>query len=98
MQDDFIFVDPPYTVRHNMNGFIKYNEKLFSWADQIRLRDSLIRAAQRGAKVLVTNADHQSVRDLYGEFPTQVPISRTSILSGDANYRSKVDELLIRSW
>jgi DNA adenine methylase len=32
---DFVFVDPPYTARHNHNGFIKYNEHLFSWADQI---------------------------------------------------------------
>jgi DNA adenine methylase len=97
-RNDFIFVDPPYTVRHNFNGFIKYNEKLFSWADQIRLRDALARAVQRGAKVLVTNANHPSVKELYCDFPEQIPISRMSVLSGDATYRSKVDELLIRSW
>src|SRR5690606_34900787 len=46
---DFVFADPPYTVRHNNNGFIKYNENLFSWADQVRLRDALFRAKGRGA-------------------------------------------------
>ena len=62
---DFVFSDPPYTVRHQFNGFVKYNEKLFSWADQERLMAALQRAKSRGAKILCTNADHQSVRELY---------------------------------
>lgn len=45
---DFLFVDPPYTVHHNLNGFIKYNEILFSWDDQIRLAESLELARKRG--------------------------------------------------
>jgi len=36
-----MFCDPPYTVRHNYNGFRKYNEVIFSWADQERLAASL---------------------------------------------------------
>jgi DNA adenine methylase len=97
-RDDFIFVDPPYTAHHNMNGFLKYNEKLFSWADQIRLLHALERAVRRGAKVLVTNANHASVKDLYKNFPKRSPIPRKSVLAGDPAFRSGIDELLIRSW
>lgn len=78
---DFAFVDPPYTVKHNMNGFVKYNEKLFSWADQVRLRDSLSRAADRGAFIVVTNADHASLHELYeGRFAYRT-LNRASVLA-----------------
>jgi len=36
-EGDFLYVDPPYTVQHNFNGFLKYNERIFTWADQKRL-------------------------------------------------------------
>ncbi len=46
---DFVFVDPPYAVKDQTNGFVKYNDKLFDWEDQVRLRDLVERAKKRGA-------------------------------------------------
>ncbi|WP_205704468.1 DNA adenine methylase [Burkholderia stabilis] len=95
---DFVFCDPPYTVRHNHNGFRKYNEVIFSWADQERLASSLLRAARRGVKVLCTNANHQSVRDLYSD-PVfgQIAVSRYSSISASNSSRRSFEELVIRA-
>lgn len=97
-KDDFVFADPPYTVLHNYNGFRKYNEVLFSWADQERLAQALRRAALRGAKVLCTNANHESVRALYAlpEFKLEV-LSRPSRISADNASRKHFEELIIRA-
>jgi DNA adenine methylase len=95
---DFVFADPPYTVRHNINGFLKYNETLFSWADQERLAKALAAARRRGATIVATNANHQSVRELYKahEFRLSV-VSRFSPISASSQSRRQFDELLIRS-
>ncbi|WP_201779188.1 DNA adenine methylase [Robbsia andropogonis] len=95
---DFVFCDPPYTVRHNHNGFRKYNEVIFSWADQERLALSLLHAARRGVKVLCTNANHQSVRDLYSD-PVfdQMAVSRYSSISASNSSRRSFEELVVRA-
>lgn len=95
---DFVFVDPPYTVKHNENGFVKYNDRIFSWGDQVRLRDAVVRASRRGAKVLVTNANHASIRELYRGVGSLKPITRASVLAGKSAYRANVEELAIRTW
>lgn len=94
-EGDFIFADPPYTVKHNNNGFIKYNESIFSWQDQIRLRDCLKRAAERGATVALTNAAHDSVLELYEKDFNIKTMERASVLSGVATARGKYKELFI---
>lgn len=95
---DFVFLDPPYTVRHNSNGFIKYNERLFSWADQERLARAAIRAAERRAKVVVTNASHPTVKQLYPKslFAFR-EVSRYSSISASRDSRKHFDELVISS-
>jgi len=95
-RDDLVFADPPYTVRHNYNAFIKYNETLFSWDDQIRLADTLARARDRGAKIVATNANHQSVQALYQErgFEYQV-VSRYSSISANAGSRRTFEEIVV---
>jgi len=92
---DLLFVDPPYTVKHNLNGFVKYNETLFTWKDQIRLRDSVIRAKKRGANVLLTNAYHTSVRKLYERVGKHYRLDRHSILAADTEKRKRCEELLV---
>lgn len=91
---DFLFVDPPYTVQHNFNGFVKYNEKIFSWSDQIRLRDAVKRAVQRGVAVASTNADHETVRELYRGVCEYRPLNRASVLAGRADRRGPTTEAL----
>lgn len=94
-RDDVVYADPPYTVAHNCNGFLKYNDEIFRWSDQIRLRDALKEAAERGASVLVSNANHESIRELYGEFGQVDEVSRHSVIAGAADGRAPTSELLI---
>lgn len=91
---DFLFVDPPYTVAHNRNGFLKYNDRIFSWADQERLHASLVRARRRGVSILMTNADHTSIRQLYRGFTLRT-VERPSVIAGDRTFRGRFRELII---
>ena len=94
-EGDFVFVDPPYTVTHNLNGFVKYNEVLFSWDDQVRLVNSLRRALLRGASILATNADHPAIRKLYRCGFRFHSLERQSLIASSADRRGNVRELLI---
>lgn len=89
---DFLFVDPPYTVSHNNNGFVKYNNVLFSWEDQIRLAKSVERASARGAFVFVSNAHHDALVALYCGFADHYTLRRSSILSGNSSGRREIEE------
>lgn len=92
---DVVFCDPPYTVRHNHNGFVKYNEELFSWSDQVRLRDALRIARDRGARVFITNANHESIRELYQSDFDIREFERYSSIGGTNAVRGNYSELLI---
>jgi DNA adenine methylase len=94
-KNDFLFVDPPYITNHNFNGFVKYNDKIFSWEDQERLAEATRRAKRRGVKVLVTNANHQSVRDLYRGLGKLHAITRHSVLAADSRNRGETSELAV---
>jgi DNA adenine methylase len=94
-QGDFVFIDPPYTAKHNYNGFKKYNEKIFSWSDQIRLRDAVVLAAERGAYILLCNAHHNDILNLYNGLGSQHVLRRKSVIAGDSTFRSDTTEIAI---
>lgn len=90
-EGDFVYCDPTYTVAHNNNGFIRYNERNFSWNDQRRLARVAAQAAERGATVLVSNAVHQEIRDLYPTAPAHL-LDRQTLLCPRANKRGSTQE------
>lgn len=95
---DFVYVDPPYTVMHNNNNFVKYNSNLFSWKDQVRLAGAIKRATERGAAVMLSNANHKSVRSLYKGFGHHLKVSRASVLAAHACHRRQTTELVVISY
>ncbi|MCB8887954.1 DNA adenine methylase [Vreelandella malpeensis] len=91
---DLIFLDPPYTTAHNLNGFLKYNQKIFSWDDQVRLKKCISLALDRGAKVILTNADHSSLHELYNDIAKIKSLERFSRISGKSAFRKITSESL----
>lgn len=89
---DLVFVDPPYTIAHNSNGFLNYNQKIFSWSDQERLRNCVEAAVKRGARVVVTNANHESIHKLYKDLGNPMMLERSSVISGSSKFRGRSSE------
>ena len=93
-EGDLVFLDPPYTTAHNCNGFLKYNQTIFTWEDQKRLKGAIREAKQRGAQVVLTNANHESIRELYEGLGTLQVLSRRSVISGSSLSRGVTTEAL----
>lgn len=94
---DLVYCDPPYITGHQHNGFLKYNAPLFSWEDQQRLARVAKELAGKGVHVLISNADHMTVRQLYSGFHCY-RVRRNSLIAGPVDSRGVVSEILVSSY
>ncbi len=95
---DLIFADPPYVTSHSNNGFLKYNERLFSWDDQVRLSRCLHEAKEKGVHVVSTNADTPAIRNLYRKDFTIRSLVRSSVIAAGPDKRGTRRELVVTSF
>ena len=98
-KDDFVFADPPYTSKTQDGCFIKYNDTLFSWNDQLRLHDELCSARNKGVIVVLTNKDNKEIENLYsssGFFVTR--LCRKCCTPAKKETTNTVTELFISSY
>jgi DNA adenine methylase len=93
---DFVYLDPPYTVAHESNGFVKYNSQIFSWEDQRRLARTAARLVSKGCRVVISNAHHRSIRELYDGFKFY-RLDRLSRVSASTSARRLVSEYILTS-
>lgn len=93
---DLVFLDPPYTVSQGSdNGFIKYNEKIFSLNDQVRLSKCINRIAEKGAYYILTNAAHPTLEKIFKTDGGRLfHISRSSTIGGRNATRGAVTEFI----
>ncbi len=95
---EFIFLDPPYTVKHNNNCFRRYNEQLFAWHDQVDLAALANKLSADGNKLIITNAWHKEIASLYSrKYYRAIRLSRPSNMASSAAYRGRYEELLLIS-
>lgn len=94
-RNDLVFLDPPYTVAHENNGFIEYNQKLFSWDDQLKLKKMLESISDRGAYFILTNASHPSIIELYSDVAKIQKVARDCKVGGRLKTRGVYNEVVI---
>lgn len=91
---DFIYADPPYD-----QTFTGYDADGFDKDDQTRLRDSALRWHRAGANVMLSNADTDLIRSLYGRAPFVLhSVSAPRTINCKAKGRGAVGELLITTY
>ncbi len=92
---DLVFLDPPYTVTHNNNGFIKYNSRLFDENSQIRLSEYIDNLIEKEAYYILTNAAHDWIKTIFKKPNNKIiTLSRTSSIGGTSAKRGKFKELI----
>lgn len=94
---DFVFADPPYATTNNLN-FVKYNDELFRWEDQLRLHKSLVHARNRGVKIVLTNVYCKEIIEMYRHDGFYIHVlKRASTIAGQPDNRGYVKEVMITS-
>jgi DNA adenine methylase len=93
-KNDLLFLDPPYTISHNNNGFIKYNQKLFSLEDQYRLSTVIDEIKKRNAFYILTNAAHDTIEQIFEKGDKKLKIKRASLIGGQNAIRGKFEEII----
>ncbi len=86
---DFVYLDPPYLPAGGYADFKRYTKAQFREADHRALAEEVRRLAALGCHVVLSNAKHPLVWELYGDYSIEVVAARRNISSRAATRRGE---------
>jgi DNA adenine methylase len=93
-EDDLVYFDPPYVPTSKTANFTSYTDGRFTMDDQYRLAVFFKTLANKGVKVVLSNADMPEVRAIYDGFEMH-EIQAARAINSDGEKRGPVGELII---
>ena len=91
---DFAYIDPPYWPVSPTANFTSYAKGNFGTDQQTELAAMSAAAAQRGARLMLSNSDMPFVRQLYGDFAIHEVKARRAI-NRDGAKRGAIGEIVV---
>ena len=92
--NDLVFLDPPYHPISKNSDFKRYTKEFFYEDDQIELFNQFKILVEKGCFVILTNAAHQLIYDLYKDFRIET-IETKRLISSNPNTRKGKDVIVI---
>ena len=93
---DFVYLDPPYVPLSRTSSFTGYTSGDFGPADQERLRDTFDDLTRRGVAAMLSNSEHQFVRELYEGTGYELElVTMSRAINSVGSKRAPIPELLI---
>jgi len=94
-EGDVVFCDPPYEPLPDEAGFTAYSGTSFTFADQVRLVESLVAARDRGAKMVITNSSAPAILHLYISNGFRIaPLATRRSVSCKSETRKTVNDII----
>jgi DNA adenine methylase len=94
---DFVYFDPPYAPVSRTASFTAYAQDGFSHEDQTRLRDVFAALDKRRCKLMLSNSDVPSIRELYAKFHIDT-VAAPRAINCDSSRRGLVSEVVVRNY
>lgn len=93
----FAYLDPPYVPLSATANFTSYTREDFGMAEQEQLAACFAEAAERGARLMLSNSDTPAVHCLYQAFSIQKLQARRAV-NCNGTRRGVIPEALVLSW
>lgn len=94
---DFVYFDPPYVPVNLTSSFTSYTSEGFNLKEQERLRDLFFTLDKRGVKVMLSNSDVPTVRELYKNANIHA-VEANRFINSKSDKRGKVGEVIITNY